>query len=299
MTVDPNGALAFVKVVQEGSFTAAARALGLPKATLSRRIGELETSLGIRLLNRTTRRLGLTEAGTVYYRHCQGIALALTEAQAAVDQLRSRPQGWLRITTSFSLVNNLLTPLLGEFRDLYPEVRIDLALGHEPLDLIAQGIDLALRMGPLPDSSLTARRLAVFPNRIYAAPTYLARHGEPRHPDELAGHPALATRIARRGEGYAWPMSDGGELRDYPIDPVVVADDPEALKGPLLGGCGLMMATDMIMRRLIEDGRVQPLLPGWTGRRPELHAIFPQGPVQPPKLRVFVDFLADRLTAFR
>jgi len=231
------------------------------------------------------------------FQHCEPLARSLAAAEAAVTQLQGTPRGWLRVTSSQSLAANLLAPLLGEYRALYPEVRIDLTLSHEPLDIIAQGIDMALRLGPLPDSSLLARTLARFPNRVYAAPGYLTRHGAPVHPGELARHPALATRLARRGEGFVWPMRREGDdaLRDYGIDPVVVADDPEVLKGPLLAGEGVMMATDMIMRRPLALGLVQPVLPGWLGRCPELHAIFPQGAIQPPKLRTFVDFLAARL----
>jgi DNA-binding transcriptional LysR family regulator len=289
--------MVFIRVVQEGSFSAAARALRLPKTTVSRKVRELEEQLGVQLLQRTTRRLGLTEAGTVYFQHCRRIAPMLAEAEAAVGQLQGEPRGWLRLTSSHSLLAGLISPLLGDFRALYPQVRIDLSVTHHTLDLIAGEIDVALRTGPLPDSSMAARRLAVFPNRLYASRTYLARHGEPTHPDQLPSHPALATRLARRGDGYAWPMrdGDGGALRDYPIDPVVVADDPQALKGPLFAGEGLMMATDMIMRDAVAEGLVQPILAGWTGRCPALNAVFPRGHIQPPKVRVFIDFLVSRL----
>jgi DNA-binding transcriptional LysR family regulator len=163
------------------------------------------------------------------------------------------------------------------------------------LDLLQDEIDLALRMGPLPDSSMAARRLAALPNRIYASPSYLARHGEPAHPLELRRHSALITRVARRGGGYAWPMSNGGATESYEITPVIEADDPEVLKEALFAGSGLMMATDMIMHRHAAQGLVRPILPGWLGRCPELHAVFPRGHVQPPKLRAFIDFLLSRL----
>ncbi|MDY0882430.1 substrate binding domain-containing protein [Dongia soli] len=151
-------------------------------------------------------------------------------------------------------------------------------------------------MGPLVDSALVARRLAVLPNRIYASPAYLAEHGEPAHPFDLQRHSALVTRIARRAGGYAWTMSRDGVVESYEITPVIEADDPEILKAPLFAGAGLMMATDMIMARHVTDGLVRPILPGWFGRCPELHAVFPRGHVQPPKLRAFVDFLVERLS---
>jgi DNA-binding transcriptional LysR family regulator len=295
MTPSLDDTLAFVKVVQAGSFTAAARSLGLPKATVSRKVQDLEQRLGAQLLHRTTRRVGLTEAGAIYFQYCESIAHTLTEAEIAISQMQGEPRGWLRITSSHSLSVSLLSPLISDFRSAYPGVLIDLILTHETLDLIAKEIDVALRLGPLPDSSMIARKLAVLPTRIYASRDYLAQHGEPTHPNELRRHWALATRVAQRSRGFAWPMSDGSGLQDYEINPVIVADDPDALLQPLLAGQGLMMVTDLLVKPYLAKDLIQPVLAGWTGRRPELHAVFPQGRVQSPKLRVFVDFLLKRL----
>src|ERR1700749_2280405 len=157
MTSDLNDTLTFVKVIEGGSFTAAPRELRLPKTTVSRKIRELEQRLGAQLLHRTTRRLGLTEAGTIYFQHCKHVAQALTDAEAAVSQLQGKPRGTLRVTSSYSLMVSLIAPLLGEFRELYPDVNVDLVLSHRTLDLVNEEIDLALRMGTLPDSSLVAR----------------------------------------------------------------------------------------------------------------------------------------------
>src|SRR6201991_1430897 len=283
MTSDLNDTLTFVKVIEGGSFTAAARELRLPKTTVSRRIRELEE------------RLSLTEAGSVYFQQCRHIAQALADAEASVGQLQGRPRGTLRVTSSHSLMLSLVGPLLAEFRELFPEVTIDLVLSHRNIDLMEEQVDVALRMGPMVDSGMVARRLAVLPNRIYASPAYLEKHGEPTHPFELQRHFALITRVARRGAGYAWPMSKDGTTENYEITPVIEADDPEVLKAPLFAGAGLMMATDMIMAHHAAEGLVRPILPGWLGRCPELHAVFPRGHVQPPKLRVFVDFLVRRL----
>ncbi|MGO4331781.1 LysR substrate-binding domain-containing protein [Cupriavidus sp. 2TAF22] len=298
MPPDMNDTLVFLKVVEAGSFTAAAAELLLPKTTVSRKLRELEQRLGVQLLHRTTRRLGLTEAGTLYYESCRAIPGMLANADAAVGQLQGTPRGTLRITASYSLAITLLGPLLADFRGENPNVNIELVLSHRTLDLVGEEIDLALRMGDLPDSSMAARRLATFPNRIYASPAYLAQHGEPTHPDALCEHMALSTRVARRASGHAWPMrrEDAAEgLTDYPIRPVIEADDPETLKAPLFDGAGLMMATDLIMARHVGQGLVVPVLPGWLGRCPDLHAVFPRGHVQPPKLRAFIDFLVLRL----
>jgi DNA-binding transcriptional LysR family regulator len=297
VAADLNDTLAFIKVIETGSFTAAARDLRLPKTTVSRRVRELEERLGAQLLHRTTRRLSLTEAGTIYFEQCRRVPQALADGEAAVAQMQGQPRGTLRVTSSYSLMLSLVGPMLAEFRTHYPEVRIDLVLSHRTLDLVDEQIDVALRMGPLVDSGMVARKLAVLPNRIYASPAYLASHGEPSHPFELQRHAALVTRVARKGGGYAWPMSHaGGPAENYEITPVIEADDPEVLKPALFAGAGLMMATDMIMARHAELGVVRPILDGWLGRCPELHAVFPRGHVQPPKLRVFVDFMAKRLT---
>lgn len=295
--MDMNDTLVFIQVIEAGSFTAAARELRLPKTTVSRKIRELEERLGVQLLHRTTRRLGLTEAGTTYFDYCRQIPQLLVDAEAAVGQLQGTPRGTLRITASYSLTVSVLAPLLGEFRERYPDVRLDLVLSHRTLDLVEEKIDIALRMGNLPDSSMAARQLAVLPNRIYASPVYLERYGEPKHPLELRQHLALVTRVARSGSSYAWPMSDGGAPESYEVSPVIEADDPELLKAPLFAGAGLMMATDMIMHRHAAEGLVRPILPGWVGRCPALHAVFPRGQVQPPKLRAFIDFLVPRLKA--
>jgi len=295
MAADLNDTLAFIKVIESGSFTAAARDLRLPKTTVSRRIRELEQRLGAQLLHRTTRRLGLTEAGSVYFEQCHHVPQMLADAEASVGQLQGQPRGTLRVTSSYSLMLSLVGPLLAEFRALCPDVHIDLILSHRTLDLVEEQIDVALRMGSLADSAMVARRLAVLPNRVYASPAYLARHGEPAHPFELQRHFALVTRVARRGGGYAWPMSKDGVTENYEVTPVIEADDPEVLKAPLFAGAGLMIATDMIMARHAAEGLVRPILPGWVGRCPELHALFPRGHVQPPKLRAFVDFMVERL----
>ena len=297
MSIDLNAALAFIRVVEGGSFTAAARELRLPKTTVSRRIRELEEHLGAQLLHRTTRRLSLTEAGSTFYERCRPVAQALADAEAAVDQLQGTPRGTLRVTSSYSLMLSLVGPLLADFRIACPEVQLDLLLSHRTLDLVEEQIDLALRMGPLPDSNMVARRLAVLPNRVWASPGYLERHGEPTHPFELQRHATLVTRVARHGSGYAWPMRKDGSIENYEIAPVIEADDPEVLKAPLFAGAGLMMATDMIMRPHAAAGLVRPVLDGWLGRCPELHAVFPRGQLQPPKLRAFVDFLVMRLAA--
>ncbi len=295
MTHDLNDTLIFVKVVEHGSFVGAAKSLRLPKTTVSRKVQELETRLGAQLLHRTTRKLGLTEAGNVYYEHCQRISHALTEAESAVGQLQSGPRGWLRFTAPYSIGNTWIAPLLGEFHARHPEVRVEMILSNEPLDMIDKEIDVALRGGALPDSNLIARKLATLRTQLYASPDYIARHGEPLHPDELHHHRTLAMQKNRRGNGYYWTLNDGNGPSEFRIDPVLVANDPGPLDGALLCGEGVTMASDFAVKPYIEQGYVQRVLSGWTGPEYDFSAVFPRGRSQSPKVRAFVDFLLERL----
>lgn len=298
MSRDLNDTLIFAKVVEQGSFTAAARTLGLPKTTVSRKVQELEERLGAQLLNRTTRKLGLTEAGAVYHDHSVRIARELEEAESAVGQLQGGPRGWLRVTAPYSIGILWISPLLGEFHQRHPEVRIDLHLANDTVDLIATETDVALRIGNLPDSSLVARRLDSFRTQVYASPEYIARNGEPLHPDDLQHHRVLAFSKHRHGNRYVWPLKAGidGEITDYPVSPVLVANDPAPLQGAMLCGEGLLMATDVSIKPFVESGRAVRVLAGWSGRTVDFSAVFTRGRVPSPKVRAFVDFLVERLS---
>lgn len=283
--------LAFLAVAHFGGFTAAATRLRQPKTNLVRRVRALEDRLGARLFDRTTRALSLTEAGAEYRRRLGDWGQMLVEAEQAVRDLKGEAAGWIRISLPHSLATGVMAPALVAFAERYSQIRFDLMLDHRSADLVAEDVDIALRMGPLPDSALMARRLTRFPNRIYAAPAYLDRHGSPVTPADLMDHATLANRLAQRKDGHAWGLSDGGAIRDYPIAPVMIADDPSALLEALVAGRGLMLATDVLVTRLVMEHRIVPVLDGWVGRTPELHAVFPTGRERFLKIRLFVDFL--------
>lgn len=295
MSQDLNATLIFAKVVEQGSFVGAARLLRLPKTTVSRKVQELESRLGAQLLNRTTRRLGLTEAGNIYYEHSQNISRDLSEAESAVSQLQAGPRGWLRFTAPYSIGIDKIAPLLAEFHARYPEIQVEMLLNNESLDLITGEIDVALRLGELPDSNLVARQLGVLHTQVFASTAYLDRHGEPQHPEELAGHRMLALTKHRQGSRYAWMLDDGAGPRAFPVDPVLVVNDPAALKGALLCGEGLALTADVMVKPAVESGRVKRVLAGWKGNDYPLSAVFPRGHAQSPKVRAFVDFLLERL----
>jgi DNA-binding transcriptional LysR family regulator len=295
MNRDLNDTLVFLKVVEAGSFIAAARALRLPKTTVSRKVQNLELRLGAQLLHRTTRKLGLTEAGYVYYENCQRIARELEEAESAVAQLQGGPRGWLRITAPYSLGIERIAPLLREFRSRHPELKVEMLLSNESLDLIDRELDVALRIGDLPDSGLIARPLARLRTGVFASPAYIERHGEPRHPDELIGHHALGMQKMSRNGQYYWPLGDGTTMAEYRIDPILVANDPAGLRSALLAGEGLMLASDIMVKSYAEGGCVRRVLPEWSGPEVPLSAVFPRGRVISPKVRAFVDFMVERL----
>jgi LysR family transcriptional regulator, regulator for bpeEF and oprC len=296
MTRDLNDTLIFAKVVEQGSFTAAAKSLGLPKTTVSRKVQELEERLGAQLLNRTTRKLGLTEAGAVYHDHSARIARDLEEAESAVNQLQGGPRGWLRVSAPYSIGVMWIAPLLSEFHQRYPEVRIDMQLGNEKVDLIASDIDVALRIGALPDSSLVARRLDGFRTQIYASPEYIRQHGEPLHPDDLQHHRVLAFSKHRHGNRFSWPLATaGGALQEFTVNPVFVSNDPMPLQGAMLCGEGLMFSSDVSIKPFVESGQAVRVLGGWVGPEMDFNAVFTRGRVPSPKVRAFVDFLVERL----
>ncbi|GGX87730.1 transcriptional regulator [Litchfieldella qijiaojingensis] len=295
MLQDLNDVLIFAKVVEQGSFTAASKLLRIPKTTVSRKVQELEQRLGARLLNRTTRKLSLTEAGAVYFEYCNRIAQDLGEAESAVHRLEGSPRGWLRVTAPFTMCTEFTSILIRDFRLLYPEVKIDLVLSNERLDLVANQIDVALRVGPLPDSSLIARPLASYRSFVYASDSYIARHGEPRKPADLAFHPTLAKAADKRSQRYFWQLHNGAREEEVAIDPIAVANDPFVLRRLLIEGHGVMLASEIVACWGPQEGRLHRVLEGWSGPEVELNAVFPGGRLISPKVRSFVDMVAERM----
>ena len=297
MSIDLNETLIFVKVVELGSFTAAALTLGQPKTTVSRKVQELESRLGARLLHRTTRRLGVTEAGAVYYEHCRRIARELEQAESAVSQLQSGPRGWLRFSVPYMLGKGWISPLLGQFQEQYPEIRLDMHLGNEQVDLISGDYDLALRLGPLADSNMAARKLGTLRTQVFASPDYISRHGQPEHPEQLQFHRTLALRKhAHAGnQRFAWPLAPAdGVMQEFVLNPLMVANDPLALGSLLVDGQGLMLSSDVMAKPYVESGLLTRVLAGWSGPDHDFNAVFAGGRLVSPKVRVFVDFLVEK-----
>jgi DNA-binding transcriptional LysR family regulator len=296
MPRDLNDTLVFLRVVEAGSFTAAALALQIPKTTVSRRVRELEAHLGARLLHRTTRKLRLTEAGAAYFEQCKGIAQQLDDAENLVQRIRGTPGGWLRVTLPYSFGATWIAPLIAGFCTRYPDVRLDILATHVPLDLLDTEVDVALRLGALPDSSLVARKLGSFSTSLYASPEYLERHGSPESPDELRHLPSLALHQARSDSGYAWPLRKAGRKpRHYALDPVIVASDPVLLLDAARAGKGITLAMDASMTPEVQAGHLCRVLPEWIGPPQDLNALFPRERVPSPKLQAFVQYMKTHL----
>lgn len=296
MSRDLNDTLVFLQVVQSGSFTAAAAALQTPKTTVSRRVRELEAHLGARLLHRTTRKLRLTEAGTAYFEHCRAIAGQLDAAEHAVQRIRGAPGGWLRVTLPYSFGATWIAPLIAGFCTRYPDVRLDIVASHIPVDLFGEDVDVALRLGALPDSSLVARRLGTFSTAVYASPGYVERHGAPATPDELPRHRVLALHQARSDSGYLWPLHKAGRKPvRYAVEPAIVASDPALVLDAARAGQGLLMAMDASMAPEVAAGRLVRVLPGWIGPPQDFNALFPRERAPSPKLQAFLHYLKAQL----
>jgi DNA-binding transcriptional LysR family regulator len=281
----------FSRVVATGSLSAAARELGLSPAMVSRRISALEARLGVRLINRTTRSLRLTDEGASYYDTCTRLLAEIEEADEAVSAGRVEPQGTLKVALPASFGNRHITPLVPRFAALYPRVQLALSLSDRSVNLIEEGFDLAIRIAHLEDSSLAARKLA--PNRriVCASPDYLKRHGTPRTPQDLAGHNCLTTRDFISTWEYKGPDGAAGTVR---VAGKYVCDNWEVLREWALAGLGVALKSTWDVRRHLEDGSLVSLCPGYSfDADVAIYAVYPHRRFLPAKTRVFIEFLAE------
>lgn len=294
---DLNEMLVFAAVASRGSFIGASRALGIPKATVSRKVQDLEERLGVRLLQRTTRRITLTEAGRAFHEHCLRIEAEVEDAETVVSHLRGTPRGLLRVSAPFTLANILLVPALPEFLARHPDVSVALTLRNDFEDLIKQGTDVALTVLPLPDSSYSARVLGRVALRLYAGSDYLRRKGTPETPQELAGHTTLVLAALTRPGSVSWTLESKGRQMEVMLKPVLLANDAAPLHAALLAGSGIAMSTAGMVRSEVAAGRVLPVLPDWSGPTLEVRAIYASKRGLLPRVRLFLDFLVERAEA--
>jgi DNA-binding transcriptional LysR family regulator len=282
----------FVRVAELGSLSAAARALNLSLASVSRQIASLEDRLGARLLERTTRRLALTEGGRAYLERGRRILADLVEADLAVSQFQSEPIGNLMISGPTLFGQHYLSAAIPEFLARHPRVGVTLDLSDRFVNLVEEGIDVAVRIGEPADSSLIARRLGSFRRVPCAAPDYLAARGMPTHPSELAEHDCiLATMMQPADE---WRFARGQERVSVRVGGRLRASNGDAALQGALGGAGIVLAQSWQIRALVQSGRLRVLLGEWQGPEIAIQALYPSARHLSPKVRAFVDFLAER-----
>lgn len=290
------GISVFARVVETNGFTAAARSLGLSKAAVSKQVARLEDRLGVRLLNRSTRRLGLTEAGRDFYERAQRILIEIDEAEQAASSRQVNPRGVLRVNAPVTYGISHLVPVLPDFMRRYPEIRVDLVLNDRFVDLIEEGFDVAIRvgLGALPDSTLVARRLAVANHTVCAAPNYLAARGTPHHPAELAQHDCLLYSYLSTGEEWRF-LDAAGRPLGIRVSGPMRANNGDALRHAARAGLGIVYSPAFLMADDIAAGRLVAVLTDWRTPEAAVHAIYPPGRPLGAKLRVFVDYLAETL----
>ena len=291
---DLEGLAIFARVAELRSFLLAAKDLELSKATVSKSIARLETKLGARLFNRTSRRLALTDAGQLVLDRAVRI---LAEGEAAESEAHAQsatPRGLLRLAVPMSFGLKEVVPLLPEFLAEYPEVAVDLHLSDAVVDLIGAGFDAALRIAALPDSSLRARRLRDVSRYLVAAPGYLKRHGRPAHPRDLMDHACLCYAYLPTPDVWRFISKKGKEVQVRPAGPLR-ANNADALAPALFAGLGLAVQPDFVVGDAIEGGRLEVVMPDWTPPPIALHLVMPPGGPRPARVEVLAAFLIERL----
>lgn len=290
--MDFNEAAVFVKVVQAGSFSAAARQLGLPTSTVSTRVSRLEQRLGITLLQRTTRKLNLTEAGTAYYHHASLGLGHMMEAEAAVDEARHQPQGKLKVTAPADLGDAMLAGLIERAQREFPALEVELLLTDRYVDLVAEGIDVAIRTGALRDSTLVAKSLGTICWAVFASRDYLAQAEPLQEPQHLPGHRCVQfTPMGRE----AWDLNSGDNSITVPLSGHVMANSIGVVRAMAASGQGVALLPSFICKPALATGSLVRVLPGWLGRADPVHLVYPRQRFMPPKLRAFIDLAQAEL----
>ncbi|VFR16286.1 Transcriptional regulator, LysR family [plant metagenome] len=288
--VDTHAAMqTFAKVVELGSFAAAAERLDLARSAVTRQIAFLEQKYGVRLLNRTTRKLSLTDAGRAFQERIQPILAEMSELELTLQEKGQRPSGLLRVSAPFTFGILHLGPAISAYMEQYPDVAIDLELSDRTVDLVEEGFDLALRLGTPADSSLVARPLSEQRMRLCAAPAYLARHGTPRHPDDLRQHECLNYHYASQGRD--WQFEKDGQVHSVRVDGKLRANNGDVLRAAAVAGRGVILQPGFIVDADIEAGRLVPLLADYGTRGVRVQAVYPHRRFLSPKVRTFVRHL--------
>ncbi|RTZ17481.1 LysR family transcriptional regulator [Vibrio aquaticus] len=283
------GVSEFVAVAETQSFTAAAKKLDTSVAQISRRVSTLEERLAVKLFNRTTRKVSLTEAGQIYYQQCKHLVEGLELAELAVTQMQSTPKGLLKITAPVTFGEQNLAPLIHQFLELYPQVSLDLVLSNQKLDLIESGVDVAIRLGRLQDSSFMAKRLSTRQLYVCASPGYLERSGEPHTLSELSNHQCLV------GSVDYWRFRDRNGEKSLRVTGRIHCNSGYALLDAAKRGLGLVQLPDHYVQEALDSGELVEVLSEYRDEREGIWALYPQNRNLSPKVRLLIDFLAEKL----
>lgn len=282
----------FVQVAETRSFVMAGRILGVSASAVGKNIARLEGRLGVRLFHRSTRSIALTSEGALFLERSRRILAEVEAAELELLQLTDKPRGRLRV--SLPLVSTLLLPVLADFMLAYPDIELDLDFSDRIVDVVEEGFDAVVRTGELTDSRLSARKLGQSTMLLVASPAYLEQHGEPMHPVELANHICLHYRFPNSGKLETWPLPNESDLR-IPIS--MVCNNIETRMCFALRGLGIACLPDFSMGKAVAEGKLRSLLDSYVKRTVSLHVVWPSGRYITPKLRVFIDFLSDRMFA--
>lgn len=291
---DLNDFVWFVKVVDYGGFAAAGRALDLPKSRLSRRIAHLEERLGVRLIHRTTRQFTVTEVGQTFYQHCKAMMVEAEAAEEAVAALQAEPRGVVRITCPITLLHVHVGPMLARFMARYPGINLQLEATNRRVDLVGEGVDIAIRVRPRPfdDSDLVLRVLADRGHCLVAGPALIQRLGEPVVPSELSAWPGLSMNEGKHI--HKWALSGpGGAKAEIHYHPRLITTDMLALREAAMAGIGVVQLPVLMVKDQLASGELVRVLNAWEPRREVIHAVYPSRRGLLPSVRTLVDFLTE------
>lgn len=281
----------FVRVVQSGSFSEAARALNLTPSAVSKQVSRLEDRLGARLINRTTRRLGLTEEGQAFFERAQRILADVTEAEQAVTQLHGAPRGTLKLNAPVVFGRMHIATLLPGFIAQYPEMRVDFTVNDRYVDLLEEGLDLVIRIGELKDSSLIARRLAANRRLLVATEGYIAKHGAPEKPSDLLKHNCLVYLYRQQRNNWQFDGPEGPETVE--VRGNLEANNAEVILELTRAGHGIALMPTWLVGECLRKGFLKQVMPGYQASDSQIYAVYPPGRHLSPKVRSFVDYLVQ------
>lgn len=283
---------AFATVVDQGGFTDAARKMGISKSAVSKHVSSLESRLGARLLNRTTRRVSPTEIGLAYYDRARRVLNDAGEADALVSSMQSAPSGLLRISVATDFGVNHMSPILGDFLVDFPDITVNMVLNNRYVELISEGFDLAIRIGEMEDSSLRARKLTETTKRLIAAPHYFDQFGRPEKIDDLNDHKLL--HYSNQSAGNVWKLTaPSGEKRQVRTQGWLTVNDGQSLLNACVSGLGIAYLPSFLYADALKAGLVQEAMPDLPSEAQGIYAVYPPGRYTQPKVRTFIDFLVE------